>query len=215
MRNIIARLTLLFPLWLPLAAAAQQTTESSRLSAGAEIGFAPATLSSYQSSDVAEAFDTGFRNGLTVGAYLNVKLRDGVSIRPALRFVQKGAVLQFADQGGEDSATVNLGYIELSTLIHLSPERNTIRPFINVGPAFARNTNARVDASASGGSSNVDVESQVRATDVGFAIGGGIQGFRWSVEARLVQGVTDIGDTPLVDTAVRTRTFSFIAGLKF
>jgi hypothetical protein len=215
MRNKIARLILVLPLWVPLAATAQQTTESSRLSAGAEVGFAPATLSSYQSANLAEAFDTGFRNGLTIGAFLNVRLGDGVSIRPALHFVQKGAVLQFADEGGADSATVTLGYIELSTLIHLSPERNTIRPFINVGPAFARKTDARVDASASGGSPNVDVGSQVRDTDVGFAIGGGIQGFRWSVEARLVQGVTDIGDTPRVDNAIRTRTLSFIAGLKF
>jgi hypothetical protein len=129
--------------------------------------------------------------------------------------VQKGAVLEFADGRGSDLASVEIRYVELAPLLRVSFSRNPARLVVNLGPTFGFKTSARVDASASGGSSNVDVSSQVRDADVGLAIGGGVQYGRWSVEARFVQGIIDIGNTLAVSDVVRTRTVSFIAGFRF
>jgi hypothetical protein len=215
MRSLIAFLGTLLTLVTPLAAAAQSSTGSPRVSVGAEAGFVLATLSSYQSPNTDEAFDTGFRNGFIVGGLVDVRLRNGWSLRPGVYFVEKGAVIRFADGGGVDSATVNLHYVEFAALLHVTAARPTIRPFLNAGATFAGKTGAEVDASASGGPSNIDVGSQVRAADVGFAVGGGVEDRRWSVEARFVQGVIDVGNTQQVDDVVRTRTLSFIAGIRF
>jgi hypothetical protein len=213
MRFILTSLVVF--LCAPSSLAAQQSSGPTRLAVGIEAGLALATLSSYQTPDVDEAFDTGIRQGLIVGAFFELRLRDGLSFRPEIYVVQKGSVLRFADAGGADSATVDIRYVELATLFRLSPSRESARPFVNVGPTVAFKTSANVDASASGGPSNVDVGSQVRTADVGIAIGGGIQRGRWCLEARIVQGIIDIGNTRQVDDVVRTRTASFLAGFRF
>ena len=107
----------------------------------------------------------GTLSGILTGS--QPALRRGHSIRVN----RPEATYDFGRLTGEDTT-------RQSPLPFLRPDARVF-----VGPAFAYNTHARVGASASGGSSNVDVESQVRTTDLGFAIGGGIQGFRWSVEA--------------------------------
>jgi hypothetical protein len=164
---------------------------------------------------VDQSFDTSFRQGGTIGAFVPLRLSDWLWLRPGLSFVRKGAVIRFSDSGGADSGTVTINYVDVAVLLTLMPSSAPSRPFFNVGPTFGAKTSATVDASASGGSSHVDVGSQVRTADVGFALGAGLAHARWSVEARFGQGVIDIGNTRQVSEVVRTRTLAILAGIRF
>jgi RNA polymerase sigma-70 factor (ECF subfamily) len=135
-------------------------------------------------------------------------------VRPEVLLVQKGARIRFPGLSGND-AVVDLRYVEIPVLLRIAPGAGAGRWFIAAGPTFAFKVRARVDASDSGGPEDVDVDSQVRSADAGAAIGGGVDVRRWSFEARLVQGSLDIGNTRQVDEPVRTRTFSFLASVRF
>jgi outer membrane protein with beta-barrel domain len=206
MRTFVKPLATMIVLSLPATAAAQTV--------GAEAGLTLGSLSSYQTSDVNEAFSTSLRAGATALFFVDVPVTRHVNLQPGVGFVEKGAKL-LAGVPSDTIGIAKLSYLEFPILLRFEAARDGVRPFGFVGPSFGINLSAHVDASASRGPANVDVGNQVRTADLGIALGGGIAKDRWLVEGRLTQGVIDIGETPRVDTIVRTRTISFLAGIRF
>lgn len=188
---------------------------SSRPVVGVEGGLALATLSSYDAPDPDAAFDTALSRSGTVGVFLWWPLTGLLSVRPEVVFVPKGATLRSVDAGSPEVAVVRLRYVELPVLLQVGADTGRLRPFANVGPAFAFKLSASVDASASGGGSDIDVGSQVRSVDAAIAAGGGLAARRWSAEVRFVQGVIDIGNTRRVGDVIRTRTLSALGAIRF
>jgi hypothetical protein len=199
---------------IPVSAFGQSNARTNRVSGGVEGGLALATLSSYQSPDVNEAFDTSVRNGATLGAFVLVPLGEKWSLQPEVLFVQKGAKITFPGSTSTD-AVVDLRYLEFPVLLTLGIGSGSVRGFVNAGPTFAFKLHASVDASDSGGPSDVDIDSQVRRADAGIAVGGGVEGRHWSLGVRLVQGFIDIGNSRQVDDVIRTRTVAVVAGVRF
>jgi hypothetical protein len=216
MKTLSAFLVILFA--ASAAATAQTATpaagDSHRVSAGIEGGLSLATLSSYNSTDADEAFDTSFRAGLALGGFVSWPFNRQLSLRLEALFTQKGADITFAGSSRTD-VVVDPWQLEIPVLLHFQAESGRVRPFVHAGPTLAFKLRARVDASASGGDPDVDIGDQVQTFDTGLAVGGGIEAGRWSIEGRFVQGLLDIGNTPAVDDPIRTRTFLVISGFRF
>jgi hypothetical protein len=197
----------------PLSAWAQSAAPP-HVSAGVQAGVTLSTVSSYRSGPAEEAFGSAFRSGGTAGGFVTIALHGAIAFQPEVLFAQKGATLT-DPHGDAGVASTRLTYLEVPLLLRWSPGHGHAAPFVVAGSAVAWTLTARVDSSASGGPSDVDVRNQTRSADVGIVAGGGLQIGRGFVEARLVQGILDIGSTARVDGVVRSRAVSMLAGVRF
>src|SRR5262249_8775395 len=189
--------------------------DGSAQTVGVEAGLALGSLSSYRTANVDEAFDASARRGATVGVFVDVPVARHLAVEAGASFVEKGARLTPVGTRDEAITIAKLSYLEFPVLLRIDTARAGVRPFAVVGPSFGVNVGAHVDASASGGPSNLDVGSQLRTADVRLAFGGGVSSGAWFVEGRFTQGLIDVGETRRGDEVVPTSTISLLPGLRF
>jgi hypothetical protein len=81
------------------------------------------------------------------------------------------------------------------------------------GPAFGFNTSAKVDGDAG----EVDVDDDVKGTEVSLVFGGGYAFGRLLAEARWTEGLTSLNEQNefVLEQEVRNRTFTFLVGVRF
>src|SRR5262249_26392952 len=173
-----------------------------------------ATLSSYDTLEAGEGFGTSMLAGASAGGFVTIRLNRHLVFQPEAAFVQKGALLTDPRSGNEQART-HLNYLEVPLLLRWEGAGGRMTPYLVLGPALGFALGAHVDASASGVQTDVDVSDEVRAIDSGLALGAGIDRGRWGVGARVVQGLIDIGNSTRVDRAVRTRTVTLLATIRF
>jgi hypothetical protein len=187
-----------------LVSAVAAPTSAQGVQAGIKLGanLASATVDSGEEENLEN------KAGLAAGGFVRVGSR-AFAVQPEVLFSMKGG----QDPEGGDEFTLALNYVEIPVLLRLGLPAGAVAPFLVVGPAIGLRLSAKADP---GG---VDVKDDFKSTDVGIAIGGGIELGRLSLEARLTQSLNDIvteqGHAEIVEGQVKNRVISFLLGITF
>jgi hypothetical protein len=150
--------------------------------------------------------------GVLGGGFVQFGFGDRYAFQPELFLVMKGVKLNEAANGG--SFTAKIAYLEFPLLGRYAVPLNDGAVFAMAGPTFGlkAHTSGHLDASSQ---TDLNIDSAIRTFDMGFALAGGIERGRYTLELRYTQGLTDVGTEvfPHADS-VRNRVIAIIGGFK-
>lgn len=152
------------------------------------------------------------------GGFVEIPINDMVSFQPELLYAMKGAKESCEEEGYEEESVLKLTYVEIPMLFKINvPMAGAVRPFLVVGPEVAFKVSAKFEDTVNGKTEKGDAE-EVKGTDLGMIIGGGI-GFPMMdrmamLEARYDLGLTTIDDSPAKDD-VKNNAISIMLGITF
>jgi hypothetical protein len=144
---------------------------------------------------------TGFIGGL----FITAPIGDTVSIQPEFLYSMIGAKASEDDFDTE----IDVKVFQIPLLFRADFAGTSVRPFVLAGPALS----FRLDAKQTFGDEEFDLDEDVEKFDIGFAIGGGLQFGRGSLEARYTHGLRDMDKDD--ESEAKTRVFSVLAGFRF
>lgn len=152
--------------------------------------------------------DTKSKFGFYAGAYMNAPLTAKLSIQPEVLYSLQGAK---ADYSGID-AKLNTGYINVPVMLQYALAEGFS---VEAGPQFGFLTSAKMKATVSGQSGEVDVKDDMNSFDFGIGVGAAYNITpKLNINARYVAGITDmVKDNP--GSAVRNNVFQFGLGYTF
>ncbi|MCK4820959.1 outer membrane beta-barrel protein [bacterium] len=166
--------------------------------------------STFVGRDTPEA-GISYAPGLAIGGFVSYKVKDfelsgfsgTFSIRQELTLTTKGSKINSI---GELQLTNIFIYLELPLLakVVLLPEK-PVRPHVLFGPAYAVKIFAM---------NNVGVLEDIRTTDLGLILGGGLEFWKMALDIRCDFGLMNF-DTSADDIDLRNRTFSVRVGYYF
>ncbi|MFH1219380.1 MAG: porin family protein [Candidatus Eisenbacteria bacterium] len=148
------------------------------------------------------------------GGFIEIPINEMISFQPELLYAMKGA--KYTE--GDREWTWKLTYIEIPMLFKINiPTSGAIDPFVAAGPEVAFKVSSKVEASDQLITIELDDED-VKGTDLGIIIGGGI-GFpmmnhRAMLEARYDLGLTTI-DNSAWEADVKNNVISVLVGVAF
>ena len=190
--------------------------QGSRTAVGAYVGYSRTDLVG------ADAEEIEARQGALTGVYLHIPLSRTVTLRPELSFALKGGRTETEDGSVID---IELAYLEFPVLAKVAAPIGRFRPVFFAGPAPALRIGCdfllflpeqpgqpELEQRVTCGEDDV---TSVRVMDLGFVVGGGIEGL-WpsaalSLEARVSSGVRSVFE----DVEIRNRAFAVVLGLTF
>jgi len=179
--------------------------------AGHSIGFLGGVNLATLSVDPEDGAEYKNRTGFAAGGVLDLTLDENVSVQIEPMFVQKGSDVEIL--GGQ--GTFKLDYFALPALVKFAFGHGSARPFLMAGPEIAFKLNAKIESEAG---DEVDIDEDVKGTDFGAGLGGGVDfdagGNLVFVEGRYTTGFTDINDSGSGEE-VKTRGFQILGGVTF
>lgn len=207
MRTLLTALALALVLVASQAFAAAGTTAF-----GVKAGL---NIASVHGDDADDMLPVGWdsRVAFSVGAFTEIPINGMLSFQPELLYAMKGAKATVEDV----EITWKLSYIEIPMLFKVNvPMAGAARPFLVVGPEVGFKTTSKLAGEGGGYSVEMDLEN-VKGTDLGMIIGGGV-GFPFMnrmacLEARYDLGLTTIVDVEDVD--VKNNAISIMVGITF
>ena len=147
---------------------------------------------------------TGFAGGLFVVAPIN----DAISIQPEFLYSMQGA--KFVDDDSDAELEINLDFFQVPILVRADFASNgSVQPFVVFGPSIG----FRMRAKQKFEEEEEDIKEEVEKVDFSFAVGGGLQFGRGSLEARYTHGLKDISTND--EDEAKTRMFSVLLGYRF
>ena len=184
-----------------------------RPSAGAQVG--------YSRSDIVggDADGVSSRQGALSGVFLHFPFTGALAVRPELLFALKGGrTLATIEGGGTATLDIELAYLELPVLAHLTLGRGRWRPVLFAGPAPALQIGCDLGVVVEPEPVRVtcnEAEITFREWDLGLVAGGGLEArlnrSTLALEARYTAGLRSI----LQDLRADNRTFALLLALTF
>jgi len=201
-------LVFLLVLLIPAMASAQATP--SAVTFGVKGGVALSTLSSTDSPLTPATLTSP-----TVGAFVTFRLTRHLAIQPEALYARKGAREGAAEEILSFTETERLTYLAVPVFARLSfASEGRVRPYVLAGPEFGFRLAATETGEIAGAEAGSDdVSENFRRTDIGVALGAGVEVRRFLVEGRYTMGLTNIDATGL--TTVKNRVFAILAGVRF
>lgn len=148
--------------------------------------------------------DAKYKMGLALGASYSHPLTGSLVLRPEALFVMKGAKF---DAGGTD-VTYKGNYLEIPILfVYGIPMEGSFQPNVYAGPAIGLKIGT---PKREGGGQSMDVED-VKALDLGLALGAGAAFGQITAELRYTHGLTTT-DGSDAENDVKNRTIMIMAG---
>jgi hypothetical protein len=187
---------------------------------GGVLGGINMTNIDFSATDISLHFDQ--RIGASGGAFFRYDFREGFGLQVEGLFSQKGtktSALDFEGDGGLDEFDILINYIEVPILAHVGVKAGTntmVRLF--GGPAFAFRLGDRQELN------DVELDDaddfDIKSSDVGITIGGGLDINRFLVDLRYTFGLRNISDDTGEEGApenldIKNRTFSVMVGFRF
>lgn len=180
----------------------------------AQLGFQLGVKGGPNFSNIKTDVSTEGQTGFHAGAYAMIKVSK-IGIQPELLFSSLSSELSSGNVTSEfKSSYVNIPII---VKIYLVGGLN-----LQVGPQFGFNTFSEVTAAAGGISTSVDVQDELKSSDVSLAIGAGFDlPFGLNLTARYNLGLSDINDTldldidPATNDELRNQVFQVSVGYAF
>ena len=151
---------------------------------------------------------TSARIGALAGVFATIPIGGRLSVQPEAIYTAKGASLD--DAGLASDYLVD--YLEVPLLVRLRLTRGI---YVAAGPTVALRLRARSRTPFGGSTEEIDLTDDVESFEAGVAAAGGLEWRRWVVDVRYTHGLTDV-DADTSDTvAIRNRTVSVAAGIRF
>jgi len=159
--------------------------------------------------------ETGYRPGVLAGGFMAVEFGGVYAFQPEFLYAMKGFNIQ--PLGQSYKGTVELSYFEIPLLFRVSPKtkgRVGFDVFAGLAPAFR--LSARSTAEIDGDSQSEDIKEEIKSTDLGLVVGGGVHFGKVSIEARWTEGLINALSDPIEgEKAFKNRAFSILVGYKF
>jgi len=140
--------------------------------------------------------------GLTLGGFVNYKISKRLSLQQEAYLTTKGAKINIIS----DIYLSNIFmYFELPLLAKMTfRSESQLKPYFFLGPAYAATIIAFND---------VAVLDDIRDSDIGIVLGGGIEVWKISLDYRLSQGLLNF-DQSADNIDLKNRTCSIVVGFK-
>jgi hypothetical protein len=200
-RSLALALTGLFVLAAPAAA---------QLSGGVKAGLTFSTIATDPDSEGA----LGNRIDFAAGGFLVVSRDARATAVVEVLASRRGAdiVTPIIDLGF-GLGSVRLTYIDVSGLLRLRVNESAANQiYVLAGPTVSFKMDARVNVAGF----ETDISDVVEDTDLGLTVGVGVETGLLLVEGRYTHGLRDILiGVDFAGVSVRSRSFSFLAGIKF
>jgi len=152
-----------------------------------------------------------------VGGTVDMPIGRAVSIDARAMWNRKGAKLTLASGGL--TQLVRADYVSMPVLLKVSAPGRELRPYAVGGPELSIRTRARVQTTLGLQSLDEDARDVTRRTDLAVSAGGGVERVlphaRLFVEGLYSHGLRNVVVPDAQTSAVRTRTFTLLAGLRF
>jgi hypothetical protein len=202
---------LLFVLLIPAMASAQAQPRA--VTFGVKAGASLSTLSLGDPS----LTPTALTNPV-IGAFVTFRICRQLAIQPEVLYARRGATI---DEGAGILAfteTERITYLAVPVFARLSfggtAREGHIRPYVLAGPEFGFRLKATETGEILGaGTGTEDVLENYRRTDIGLAVGAGVEIARFLVEGRYTLGLTNIDATGV--STLKNRVFAILAGVRF
>lgn len=149
-------------------------------------------LSTFGGADSDDFGDLKMKLGLIGGGWVDIPVSSAFSVQPEALLVFKGAKESGEIFGTDFDVSYNLTYLEVPVLLKWTQDRAAdSSPFVYAGPSMALKLRSVIKASADGEDETEDFED-VKTTDVGIVLGGGVQFGRYSLEGRFSRSLTTL-----------------------
>ncbi len=187
--------------------AVAQTTMTGGVKAG--IDFANVSISANGTN-----ISPSSRTGLAAGVFFDLEVAPNIAIQPEALVIMKGASAGADIIGFGSTATLKLNYLEIPVLVKYRFNSEYVAtPYVFGGPALG----ILLQAKESSGGVDVDVKSDMNSTDLGLAIGGGVEYRIFLAEIRYTIGLRDIiaNNTSASGFTVKNRALMLMGGVRF
>lgn len=171
-------------------ASAQTTRSESTIQFGVKGGLNLSTFGGADSDDFGS--DLKMKLGLMAGGWADFPLTSSLSVQPEALLVTKGAKQSDEIFGADLKVSYNLTYLEVPVLLKWTRDRAAdSSPFLYAGPSLGLKLRAVVKASTDDEGETDDLDD-MKTTDFGVVLGGGVQFGRYSVDGRLSRALTTL-----------------------
>lgn len=153
-------------------------------------------------------FDVKARTGFVAGAYVDYALRgvyEGLSVQAGLDLAQKGTRID--RRSGESFRELDITYVDVPLLAKLAFAYDAFRPYVLGGPVFS----FKQGTSATADGQSIDPDDELTGTDLGLALGLGVQRDRLGIEVRYVHGVANISTSSSSNESAKNRQWALVA----
>lgn len=163
--------------------------------------------------------DYGMRIGATGGGFIVLPLSPRFALQLEMLYAQKGGELTAAEF--PDKASILLGYFEIPVMLRVEgPRIGRTRLHAFAGPGIGFRATAQRQFSSSGGfgSSGVslDMSDEIGFVETTATVGVGVEPHpRVIVDGRYTWGLSSINKDTTGNFHVRTRTLTFMVGMRF
>ena len=181
-----------------------------QVSAGVKAGVTSAHMPGVTEAITVPVEEEGRWSG-AAGVFVTVRLNDLVAFQPEALFVAKGATV--ASSAANYSLKFDARYLEVPLFVRFA--RSSRPVYFLAGPYFGFQMSAKGTETVGGRSETMDLDDQFKSMDTGVAFGLGASFNRFLIEGRWSEGLIDIDNQDLSDTAVRHRVFAVLAGFRF
>jgi hypothetical protein len=151
------------------------------------------------------------------GGFLVLPLNEQLAAQIEALYIAKGGNVQSGDQ----EVKLRLDYFEVPVLARWTFNRSPARAwYVFGGPTFGIRTKARLEESVTTVGfiygAATDVGDDFSRFAMGLDLGGGVDLREWFViDGRYSWGLTDVNDHPDITSSLKTRAFTFMAGIRF
>ena len=158
--------------------------------------------------------DTGYRMGALAGGFVAVEFGGMYAFQPEFLYAMKGVELSY--QGYTQKDAIELSYLEIPLLFRISPRTNGRVGFdLFAGPAVSFRMSAKFRSEFGDQTDGMDLKDEVKTTDFGLVVGGGIHIGKVLIEARWTEGLIDASARDSFEKDLKNRAFSILVGFKF
>lgn len=157
--------------------------------------------------------------GFAVGASMEFRLGEKLSLQPEALIVRKHTELDLGTAAGERRDRLSVNYFEIPLLVKWYPSgRRGAQGNLVLGPTLALRMDALREIRTADSIEDVEAKDLVQADDWGITVGGGLEfhEFLWAltVDLRYFHGITNINATDSADAA-RWRVIYMVVGATF
>ncbi len=145
-----------------------------------------------------EGMDFSSKMGYCAGGFITYSINDVFAIQPEVLFTTKGAKWNL---GTGAVITFSVNYLEIPVLAKLSiASQGSVVPSLFVGPYVAMKLSSKAKIEYEGESEEDDWGEDIKTTDFGVVVGGGVDfalgSRKVTVDARYTLGLTSMYDSP-------------------
>jgi hypothetical protein len=158
---------------------------------------------------------TNTLTGVNVGAFVEIKILDKISIQPELLYSTQGTKLNLYDSSS--NVTINsfkLNYINIPVMLKYYAADKFCLEF---GPQIGFRTSAKVSGTSSGSTVDVDAKQLFKSTDFGINFGAGFDiTKKLAIGLRYNLGLSNIGSSDFASNGdkITNSVFSIDLGFK-